>query len=131
MNFLPATVQASGPAGVTLQLDGRADGELLRLAPGIVAPATGSRVTLGIRPEHLLPGEADGSAAITRRVRQVEHFGEYSYVYLDGPEGEEDLIAKVIGHSPARPGDNETFTIPSTQCHLFDATGFALPRVQA
>jgi multiple sugar transport system ATP-binding protein len=88
-------------------------------------------VTLGIRPEHLVPGAADGSASITRRVRQVEHFGEYSYVYLDGAEGDESLIAKVIGHSTARAGDHETFSIPSAECHVFDAAGFALHRVPA
>jgi len=131
MNFLPATVQSAERGEITLQIDGNSGGERLRLAAGIVAPAAGSRVTLGIRPEHLAAGPSDGSAAITRRVRQVEHFGEYSYVYLDGTEGEEDLIAKVIGHSPARPGDNESFSIPSGDCHVFDAAGFALPRVQA
>ena len=129
MNFLPATVHSVNGGEITLQVDGNPGGERLRLAAGVIAPAAGSRVTLGIRPEHLVPGGGDGSAAITRRVRQVEHFGEYSYVYLDGTDGDEDLIAKVIGHSPARPGDNQTFSIPSTDCHLFDSAGIALPRV--
>ena len=130
MNFLPATVQSAQNGVLTLQVDARSGGEQLRLAAGTVAPV-GSRVTLGIRPEHLVPGGADGSAAITRRVRQVEHFGEYSYVYLDGTEGDDNLIAKVIGHSTAQAGDHVTFSIPSAECHVFDAAGFALRRVPA
>ncbi len=135
MNFFPANVLSSavlvaGRREITLQLEG-GGGERLRLESDFVAPPAGSRVTLGIRPEHLLPGRGDGSAAITRRVRQVEHFGEHSYVYLEGAGDEGDLIAKVVGHSSASVGDTETFSIPSNDCHLFDEAGFALARLQA
>ncbi|SCK15297.1 carbohydrate ABC transporter ATP-binding protein, CUT1 family [Variovorax sp. HW608] len=126
MNFLPATVLESEGDRVMLQLDG--GGECIRLTQRFASASPGSRVTLGIRPEHLAAGRADGVASITKRVQQVEHFGEYSYVYLEGAN-RESLIAKVNGHSNARPGDNESFTVPSTDCHLFDAAGFALARL--
>jgi len=131
MNFLSATVASAERGQITLQVDGSAGADRLLVAADFALPAAGSRVTLGVRPEHLAPGAGDGSAAITRRVRQVEHFGEHSYVYLDGAEGDEDFIAKVTGHSTARPGDNETFSIPSSACHLFDSAGFALSRMHA
>ncbi len=134
MNFLPATVAAVEGARLTLALEPEGGGtERVRLAPALAEPpAPGTRVTLGIRPEHLQPADdhsgppRTSDATITRRVRQVEHFGECSVVYLDG--GADDLIAKVIGHSAARPGDSATFSMPSEHCHLFDAHGFALPR---
>ncbi|ABM56725.1 ABC transporter ATP-binding protein [Verminephrobacter eiseniae] len=126
MNLLPATVLACRDGCVVLQLDAGVDGERIELSERSAMPAVASRVTLGIRPEHLLTGRMGDAATITRRVRLVEHFGEHSYVHLDGAGNGESLIAKVIGHSHVRPGDNGTFSIVSTHCHLFDAAGCAL-----
>ena len=138
MNFLPATVRSSRLEGrlteLVLDVDSQRGGETLRLGLDVIPPAIGSSVTLGIRPEHLQIGPGDGLANITRFIRQVEHFGEHSYVYLDagnGPEGAEDLIAKVAGHSEVHPGHAATFSLPMRHCHLFDAQGFALQRTQA
>jgi multiple sugar transport system ATP-binding protein len=124
MNFLPATVIASNGNEATVQLDGA---ETLRMSLA-EAPAPNSSVTLGIRPEHLVPGTAADGTTITRKVRQVEHFGDCSYVYLEGA-GDNDFIAKVIGHCTARPGDFEAFVIPLANCHVFDAKGLALRRI--
>ncbi|HSI58613.1 MAG TPA: sn-glycerol-3-phosphate ABC transporter ATP-binding protein UgpC [Ideonella sp.] len=127
MNFLPATVVAAEADELTLAVD-RADApaEPVRLSiPLGRAPEVGNRVTLGVRPEHLQPAQA-GPATITRRVRQVEHFGECSVVYMES--GGEDLIAKVIGHSAVRPGEIATFAPAPAHLHLFDSHGDALPR---
>ncbi|MEO5795219.1 MAG: sn-glycerol-3-phosphate ABC transporter ATP-binding protein UgpC [Rhodoferax sp.] len=124
MNFLPATVQAVDDHTLTLQTDASAGGERLQLPRQGRRVAAGARVTLGIRPEHLLPGDM-GGATLLRTVQQVEHFGEYSYVYLQGLPGE-PLIAKVPGRSSALAGDRTPFTVPDPAYHLFDDASFAI-----
>ena len=124
MNFLPATVQAVDTDTLTLQTDANAGGEQLQLPRQGRRVAAGARVTLGIRPEHLLPGDS-GGATLLRTVQQVEHFGEYSYVYLEGLPGE-PLIAKVPGRSSALAGDRTPFTVPDQAYHLFDDASFAI-----
>ena len=54
MNFLPATLTEGGNAARL------AGGTVWRFADGARAGGEGHRVTIGIRPEHLLPDGADG-----------------------------------------------------------------------
>ena len=54
MNFLPATLTEGGHAARL------AGGTVWRFADGARAGGEGHRVTIGIRPEHLLPDGADG-----------------------------------------------------------------------
>ncbi|PIO97287.1 ABC transporter ATP-binding protein [Pleomorphomonas carboxyditropha] len=115
----------------------QADGARVALKSGeeIVVPvdgstlAAGAAVTLGVRPEHLAPVAASGAAlgaqTLTRRVSAVEHFGEYSFVYLDGGTPA-PLIAKVAGDGGFKAGDSASFAAPADCCHLFDADGIAL-----
>jgi multiple sugar transport system ATP-binding protein len=133
MNFLRVTVVAVEGTQLTLALENSdLQPERIRLAaPLVQTPSPGTRLTLGVRPEHLLaaPSPNADAATITRRVRQVEHFGECSVVYMNGAE--EDLIAKVAGHSEARPSELATFALSAEHCHLFDTHGMALPRRRA
>ena len=90
---------------------------------------TGVTVTLGLRPEHMHPVAPDSAECrMTRAVRQVERFGEYSYVYLTG-DSAEALIAKVPGDCYARCGEAMSFGFDPAHCHVFDAEGLALPRL--
>jgi multiple sugar transport system ATP-binding protein len=125
MNFLPATIAAIDPAGMTLQPE---DGERLHVAHRAEGVTTGTRVALGIRPEHMhLVDDSDPAAVLRRPVRQVERFGEYSYIYLRG-DGENSLIVKVPGDCYARPDELLSFRFEAEHCHVFDESGLALPR---
>ena len=68
---------------------------------------------------------------MTRVVRQVERFGEYSYVYLNGGSTEtaEAWIAKVPGGCYGRSGEVMCFGFDPEHCHVFDGDGLALPRL--
>ena len=126
MNFLPAQVGEVAGGMLHLEIDAAAGGGRLRLLSGGRSVAPGSRVTLGIRPEHMAPAAA-GDATITRKVEKIEHFGECSYVYLDGPAGE-DLIVKVTGRGDSAAAQRQSFLIDADHYHLFDANGFAIAR---
>ena len=122
MNFLEATFVAQEPAGARV---------VLKSGEEIVVPVDGSTlaasapVTLGVRPEHLAPVVGPAPQTLTRKVSAVEHFGEYSFVYLDGGTPA-PLIAKVPGDGGVKAGDSATYAAPADCCHLFDADGIAL-----
>ena len=67
---------------------------------------------------------------MTRAVRQVERFGEYSYVYLTS-DSAETLIAKVPGDCYMPCGEAMSFGFEPAHCHVFDAEGLALAHLAA
>ncbi len=121
MNLLPGTVGAAQPDGqvpVTLS-----DGIVVavRLAK---APAPGSAVMLGIRPE-ALGQAADGPFVGT--VRLVERLGGLTLVHVTLADGEM-LVAQTEGNDPVRPHGVVRLAADPLACHLFDAAGLALER---
>jgi len=72
----------------------------------------GRRVTIGIRPEHLVRGDA-----IPAQVDMVEPIGHESIVYASA--GAEKLVAIFDPHDAPRVG--ETVGLSATRLHLFDA----------
>ena len=126
MNFLSATITGVDERGVLVQIT---DGESLAVPMQAGDLAVGAPVTLGIRPEHMFPVDADHTdRRLTRALRQVERFGEYSYVYLSG-EPTQSLIAKIPGDCNASAAERMSFGFAPDNCHLFDARGLALRRI--
>lgn len=144
MNFLPATIESADPAGVTVALV--RTGERVRLALDGRALQNGQPVTLGVRPEHLMLGDAAldkeslsstaGQAGngellrLTRPIALVERLGEQSYVHLDQPDGAV-LIAKVAGNATLARGEHASFAACASACHLFTEDGFAVRPLQS
>jgi len=128
MNFLSATIEGSNEKGLKLRLNSGETLDAPFLDRGIKA---GTGVTLGIRPEHMYPVSAnDTDCRLTRPVRQVERFGEYSYVYLNG-DSSDSLIAKVPGDCYANASEAMSLGFDAQNCHVFDEEGLALPRIGA
>ncbi len=128
MNFIEARVVASDANGVTLQIG---VSEQVTVPVDARALPVGAAVTLGLRPEHMHPvAPASAECRMTRAVRQVERFGEYSYVYLTG-DSAESLIAKVPGDCYTSCGEAMSFGFDPAQCHVFDAEGLALAHLAA
>ena len=123
MNFIEARVVGSDAAGLTLQIGA---GEAVTVPVDASALKAGATVTLGLRPEHMHPVAPDSAERrMTRAVRQVERFGEYSYVYLTG-DSTEALIAKVPGDCYTPCGEAMSFGFDPAHCHVFDTEGLAL-----
>lgn len=83
MNFLAAKVLGSGKAEL-------ADGQVLTIPELANAIAPGTAIRIGIRPEHM--GSSVGEAQLTLAVDVIEHLGGTSFVYAQGPSGEEVII---------------------------------------
>ncbi len=124
MNFLEGEVAATDAEGVTVQLRG---GGLQRVAVRPDQLRKGEAVTVGVRPEHLERG--DDSLPITCRVDAVESLGDAAYLYGEANCAEEGLIVRIPPlqrmdrHVPVHLG------AAPENCHLFVASGEAVPRL--
>ncbi|MGH6945470.1 MAG: ABC transporter ATP-binding protein [Geminicoccaceae bacterium] len=123
MNFLTGSVTGVSGNGVTVGLPG---GEVLSAPLAQNGATPGQKVTLGLRPEHLLEG-GGGAAELHGRAIAVEHLGGETYVYLDRGE-EAPLVVKTGGDSKTRIDDVLPIGVPASACYLFDADGRALRR---
>jgi ABC-type sugar transport system ATPase subunit len=107
MNFVDGEIAASGQfqaPGITLDLGHRA------------AP-TGSKVTLGVRPEHVRL--TDDGAGWPAAVSLLEPMGDETLVFLDygGPTS---VVAKVDAEQTVAVGDRQRFTFRSDRVLFFD-----------
>ena len=123
MNFLDATVVGGGTDGLGVDLG---DGVRARLPIESNGARGGQRVTLGVRPEHLVPGDA-GDLRFAGEVVAVEHLGGETYVHVARHDGAPVLL-KCEGGARTRVGETLAFGAPAAACHLFDADGIAFPR---
>ena len=124
MNFLPVALEAADAQGATVRLE---TGEVLRVPVAAKGFARGAKLTLGVRPEHMVPVAPGTGTQVIRRVAQsAENFGEHSYLYLasatDAP-----FIAKVADDVLEVTDEPIAFQVRPSACHLFDASGDALP----
>jgi multiple sugar transport system ATP-binding protein len=123
MNLLPATVAAAGEGRITCVLAG--GGQLDLPAEGA---ASGDRVTVGIRPEHV--SVADGGAAngsFEGRVEVIEHLGDETLIYA-GVGTEEPLTVKAHAETEVALGEVVRLAVRNDAVIAFDAQGRALPR---
>ena len=123
MNFLPGHV-AQGGNGAGVPVDVPALGATVPVAPRGAAPAPGTPVSVGIRPEHF--AQADTAPTSFRApVSVVEQLGGVSYLYLD-VGGEEPLTVEQKGHSRLRHGEQAQLGIEPGRAMMFDADGSRL-----
>ena len=122
MNFVAGKVAGrDGGLAVTLDVGG---GVTVPIADAPVA--VGDKVTLGVRPEHLVEGEGDG-LNLSAEVDAVEHLGESSLIHTHLDDGT-IVIARTPGDSPTVPGSRVTMTAPVSALHVFAESGKALGR---
>ncbi|TCO79619.1 sorbitol ABC transporter ATP-binding protein /mannitol ABC transporter ATP-binding protein [Plasticicumulans lactativorans] len=125
MNFLEGVLQGTSGELATVTL---ADGTPLQLAIDTGSTAPGTRVTVGVRPEHFV---AVASGGLAGRVLVVEHLGDATFAYVDVPgrAQEELLIVRLPANSRTRIGDTLHLDVPVYGGHLFDTDGHALRRL--
>ena len=121
MNFLPAvaTPGKSGTIEVTIAGDAR-----MTLPGPETAVSPGQAVTLGVRPEHLSIGRADGTS-LRATLRLAEYLGSETMFYAAIADGTE-LAVRTDGLSRADAGAEITVGLPTGACHLFDSSGRAI-----
>jgi multiple sugar transport system ATP-binding protein len=123
MNFLQGEIASGTDNAVTVRL---ADGSTVLVPAGRNGARSGEKVTVGVRPEHLLEG-GGGDSELKGQVVAVEHLGGETYIYLERG-GEEPLVVKADGASKTRVAEVLPIGVPASACYLFDSDGQAFAR---
>ncbi len=127
MNFLRATTTAVGNDGLRLALDAD-NGCTIEFGAG-AGIASGGRVTVGVRPEHVAV-EATGDYSVVATIDQVEQLGAASVLYCTLANGEK-FTAFVAGQVDKRAHDRVRLSFRRDDVHIFrgdgDESAFARP----
>jgi multiple sugar transport system ATP-binding protein len=118
MNFIPVTVAAVKGKTATVTLPG--DQKVAIALRGDV-PAVGSKLTLGVRPEHVELG-SKAAGAVKAKVRAAEYLGSETMFYATLADGS-DIAVKAGGLAKEKSGDTLNLIVPQAACHLFNADG--------
>ena len=131
MNLLGGTIAEADAGRAVIRL---LDGSRVTARVDAHLAVPGQSATLGIRPEHVRrSGQAGEPGVLTLTASHVEHVGDSSYLYLEGPAlavGAEaaPLTVREDANTTVHAGNRVTISLPPEHCHLFDAAGNAFPR---
>jgi multiple sugar transport system ATP-binding protein len=120
MNFIEVEVAEIGEGAVTV-----AGPDIARVTVPVATDglAVGSKLTMGVRPHELVPGEA---GAISGKIALVEHLGNETIVNLR-TGSDKSLVVVLAGDFPASPGQSLSFNPEGSKTVLFDQAGLAIP----
>ncbi|WP_025733981.1 ABC transporter ATP-binding protein [Carnimonas nigrificans] len=126
MNFFDVEVSTSDEQGVQIQGKGIS---AIRLP--FASTGGTSRLTLGIRPEHMQLTPSNDQHSFT--VSNIEYLGNEIYVYLLPPDGTSNLdmnfpVCRAPAGNELAIGDKVAVSFSVEHAHLFDGDGQALPR---
>ena len=130
MNFLDARVVDHGSGGVHVALaaGGAASVAAIPVNADGVRPDT--KVALGVRPEHVVVGRANGPALeMSATIERIEQLGAATFLYCHLANNDR-LTVHVPGQLAHRAGETITVSAPISVTHLFrsDEGEAALPR---
>ncbi|OJY74479.1 MULTISPECIES: sn-glycerol-3-phosphate ABC transporter ATP-binding protein UgpC [unclassified Rhizobium] len=120
MNLIQARVISLGNGALRLSV-GEQQVNIPYSGPAIAA---GAPITIGIRPEHWIPGEGQ-SMKIEGTVDLVEHLGETSIIYMRLADGQM-LTVRYPGDIFCKAGDRFVAEAPVAAVHLFNDAGQAM-----
>nr|WP_314738644.1 maltose/maltodextrin ABC transporter ATP-binding protein MalK [uncultured Haemophilus sp.] len=127
MNFLPVRVVEVKEDAVKIEmLD--ADHVSFWIPVEGMGLNVGDNVSLGIRPEHLLPCE-HSDICIKGTVKVVEQLGHETQVYLELPAIKQNIVYRQNDIVLVKEGDEMAIGINPNRCHLFREDGTACKRL--
>lgn len=114
MNFLAGTVVKSTGASAEVKLD---DFDCTAKVPVKSKPEAGTKVKLGIRPEHF---SKTGKSTLKTKIDVIEELGGTSFAYA-GADTADPLTIEVKERDPIKPGQTITVAFDPARAFLFDA----------
>jgi multiple sugar transport system ATP-binding protein len=124
MNVMPAKLVRAEADHAVVEVRG----EQVTVAVDARGAAAGAALSLGIRPEHLIEGEAGGASRLHLTMAQMERLGESSLLYLRLDAASPLVTLRLEGSASRAPGEPVTLSVLPDRCHLFDAQGRAFRR---
>lgn len=125
MNFISVHIVEATAEHVRVELE---NGVAFNIPVDGTTVNVGDRMSLGIRPEHLLMSDAT-EATIEGEVMIVEKLGQETQVYLNLEGADADVIFRQPDTLEVAPGDHYAIGIDPKRCHLFHDDGRACRRL--
>ncbi|NBI13722.1 maltose/maltodextrin ABC transporter ATP-binding protein MalK [[Haemophilus] felis] len=127
MNFIPVRVVEVKQDGVKIEMP---DSTHLTFWVPVEGKGVkvGDNLSLGIRPEHLLPCN-QSDICIKGNVKVVEQLGNETQIHLEMPPIKQTLVYRQNDIVLVKEGDDMSIGINSNRCHLFKEDGMACKRL--
>lgn len=125
MNFLPVKVTAAEPRQVQIELPNHqrvwlpVEGDQVQV---------GANMSLGIRPEHLLPSSAS-EVTLEGEIQVVEQLGNETQIHIQIPAIRQNLVYRQNDVVLVEEGATFSIGLPPHRCHLFREDGTACKRL--
>jgi len=126
MNFIPGELVSATESKATVKL---ADGSTVVANVDATTGKIGSKVTVGIRPEHFAFDAQEGHA-VTGQAIAVEHLGEATIFYVQVEGMDDHMVVRAHAEHDARVGEQITVHLPPASAYLFNDAGQAFRRVK-
>jgi multiple sugar transport system ATP-binding protein len=127
MNFLPVKVTAVEPNRVQIELP-MPNRQLVWLPVESEGVEVGANLSLGIRPEHLLPSSAS-EVTLMGEVQVVEQLGNETQIHIEIPAIRQSLVYRQNDVVLVEEGATFAIGLPPQRCHLFREDGTACRRL--
>ncbi|MFK8260537.1 maltose/maltodextrin ABC transporter ATP-binding protein MalK [Erwinia sp. AnSW2-5] len=125
MNFLPVKVTGAEPTRVQVELPNR---QQVWLSVDGTEVIVGSNLSLGIRPEHLLPSDV-AEVTLSGEVQVVEQLGNETQIHIQIPAIRQNLVYRQNDVVLVEEGATFAIGLPPHRCHLFREDGTACRRL--
>ncbi|EAO1025057.1 maltose/maltodextrin ABC transporter ATP-binding protein MalK [Salmonella enterica subsp. enterica serovar Bovismorbificans] len=125
MNFLPVKVTATEIEQVQVELPNRQQIWLPVESRGV---QVGANMSLGIRPEHLLPSDI-ADVTLEGEVQVVEQLGHETQIHIQIPAIRQNLVYRQNDVVLVEEGATFAIGLPPERCHLFREDGSACRRL--
>ncbi|WP_241727332.1 TOBE domain-containing protein, partial [Cronobacter sakazakii] len=125
MNFLPVKVTATAIDQVQVELPNR---QLVWLPVESTHVQVGANMSLGIRPEHLLPSDI-ADVTLEGEVQVVEQLGHETQIHIQIPALRQNLVYRQNDVVLVEEGATFAIGLPPERCHLFREDGTACRRL--
>ncbi|EGW9214306.1 maltose/maltodextrin ABC transporter ATP-binding protein MalK [Salmonella enterica subsp. enterica serovar Enteritidis] len=125
MNFLPVKVTATAIEQVQVELPNRQQIWLPVESRGV---QVGANMSLGIRPEHLLPSDI-ADVTLEGEVQVVEQLGHETQIHIQIPAIRQNLVYRQNDVVLVEEGATFAIGLPPERCHLFREDGSACRRL--
>ncbi|HEY3599525.1 MAG TPA: sn-glycerol-3-phosphate ABC transporter ATP-binding protein UgpC [Paraburkholderia sp.] len=123
MNFFEGVVQSVAKDGVVVRYE-TGETQSVAVEPGKVKE--GDKVTVGIRPEHVLVDSTE--SGVSARTMAVESLGDSAFLYAESSVAPDGLIARIPPLERHPKGNTLKLGATPDHCHLFDSDGQAFQR---
>jgi multiple sugar transport system ATP-binding protein len=124
MNLLPGRLVSAEAGHARVEVAG----QVLTAAVDARAVAAGSKVQVGVRPEHMAVADSGEGAALPASLLHVERLGDSSLLYVNVGPGLPTMTVKMDGSVSRAAGSALTLRLVPEALHLFDSAGQACVR---